>query len=111
MEKLTRLWLLGFLVLACIRSGPPGLEVAAQNHIDNGVKFLEQGKIPQAVHQFEKALEKDPASFIAHFYLGVCLKHQRQPHRARAHFEKAIELNPNDPEWVKKVKREMEGGP
>jgi len=67
----------------------------------------EQGHINQAIYQFEKAIEKNPANFKAHYYLGLCYKHKAAMETAHVHFQKAIDLNPDDEDWVLKVKTEM----
>ncbi|NOR17772.1 tetratricopeptide repeat protein [candidate division WOR-3 bacterium] len=86
----------------------PGQVVASENNFENGVKQYEKGHIKQAIHQFEKAIEKNPANFKAYFYLGRCYKQRGTMETAHKHFQKAIDLNPNDKSWVIKVKAEME---
>ena len=100
--------LMVLIVAGCGTVGrPPGHVVASENHIENGVKHYEKGQIKQAIHQFEKAIEKNPANFKAYYYLGLCNKRQGAGEKAHRHFQKAIELNANDDAWVKKVKAAM----
>lgn len=100
------------MVLICsgcaARARPPGQVVASENNFENGVKQYEKGHIKQAIHEFEKAIEKDPSNFKAYFYLGLCYKRQGYMKTARNHFQRAIDLNPNDESWVMKVQLEME---
>lgn len=91
----------------CAVTRPPGQTVASENNFENGVKQYEKGHIKQAIHQFEKAIEKNPANFKAYYYLGLCYKRQGVAETAHTHFQKAIDLNPNDEAWVMKVKDEM----
>jgi len=88
--------------------GPPGHAVASENHFENGVKQYNMGHYKQAIHQFNKAIEKDPANFKAYFYLGRCHKQKGTLKVALKNFQKAIDLNRNDQSWVTKVKAEME---
>ncbi len=98
-----------FLIGACASgTRPPGHVVASENHYENGVNQYEKGHIKQAIHQFEKAIEKNPRNFGAYFYLGLCYKRQGKTKTAHKHFQKAIDLNPDDESWVMKVKVEME---
>jgi len=95
------------IAACCTVARPPGHVVASENHFENGVKHYEKGQVKQAIHQFEKAVEKNPANFKAYYYLGLCYKRQGAPKKAHRHFEKAIELNADDDVWVAKVKAEM----
>lgn len=52
-------------------SVPPGLVVASEKALENGKKHLRKGNCRKAVHEFEKALEKNPNNFEAHYWLGV----------------------------------------
>lgn len=50
---------------------PPGLTIASEKALENGKKQLRKGHCKQAVHEFNKALEKDPRNFEALYWLGV----------------------------------------
>jgi tetratricopeptide (TPR) repeat protein len=50
---------------------PPGLGVASEKALENGKKQLAKGHCRQAIHEFNKALEKDPRNFYALYWLGV----------------------------------------
>lgn len=108
MKFLIPLMVMVFIIGGCTTvARPPGQTVAAENNFENGVKQYEKGHIKQAIHEFEKAVEKDPANFKAYFYLGLCHKQQGIMATALKHFQKAIDLNPGDESWVMKVKAEM----
>lgn len=110
--KSTILLMVTLLIISgcCAVTRPPGQTVASENNFENGVKQYEKGHIKQAIHQFEKAIEKNPANFRAYYYLGLCYKHQGVMETAHRHFQKAIDLNPHDEAWVMKVKIEMGPG-
>lgn len=95
--------------VCCSATRPRGQAVASRNNFENGVKQYERGHIKQAIHQFEKAIKKDPTNFKAYFYLGLCYKQRGTLKAAHKNFQKAIDLNPKDESWVAKVKAEMEG--
>ncbi len=50
---------------------PPGLTVASEKAVENGKKHLRKGHCRQAIHEFNKALEKNPRNFEALYWLGV----------------------------------------
>lgn len=89
------------------KSIPPGHKVAARNHLENGIKFLNMGKLPQAEKQFKLAIEKDPYLYEGFFYLGICYKEKGLFEEAMECFKKAIDLNPQDKRWIDKVNKEM----
>jgi len=108
MKSLISLLVMVFVISGCTSvSRPPGQVVASENNFENGIKQYEKGHIKQAIHEFNKAIEKDPANFKTFFYLGLCYKQQGAMEIAHKHFQKAIDLNPNDESWVMKVKVEM----
>ncbi len=109
MKSLLILMVMVLIIIDCASgTRPPGHVVASENNFENGVKQYEKGHIKQAIHQFEKAIEKNPGNFKAYFYLGLCYKHQGSMKKAHKHFQKAIDLNPDDESWVIKVKAEMD---
>ena len=98
-----------FLTAGCCHlAKSPGQAVASENNFENGVKQYEKGHIRQAIHEFEKAIEKDPANYRAYFYLGLCYKSDGIMGIALTFFQKAIDLNSGDEAWVARVKAEME---
>jgi len=108
MKSLISLLAIIFIISGCTSATrPPGQIIASENNFENGVKQYEKGHIKQAIHEFEKAIEKDPSNFKAYFYLGLCHKQKGVVDIALKYFQKAIDLNPNDESWVMKVKVEM----
>lgn len=85
----------------------PGQAVASENNFENGVKQYNMGHYKQAIHQFEKAIEKDPTNFKAYYYLGLSHKGDGLIDSALKYLQKAIDLNPNDAGWVAKVRAQM----
>ncbi|ADO44763.1 TPR repeat-containing protein [Hydrogenobacter thermophilus TK-6] len=53
------------------KSRAPGMAVASGKAVENGKKQLSKGHCKQAIHEFYKALEKDPQNFEALYWLGV----------------------------------------
>lgn len=50
---------------------PPGLVIASEKAVENGKKHLRMGRCKQAIHEFNKALDKNPSNFEALYWLGV----------------------------------------
>lgn len=49
----------------------------------------------EAIEQFEKAIELDPSSVMAHLRYAQMLEHLRMPLRARTHYIRVLELDMN----------------
>lgn len=80
----------------------------ADSHIANGLALYRRLRLRAARDEFQKAVEADPSSAAAHFYLGYTLYKIGEPTRrmspekvlAREHFERAFELDPEfRPVW------------
>jgi tetratricopeptide (TPR) repeat protein len=63
---------------------------------DLGTMYLSSGNPDQAVLQYKKALLVDPKFFQAYYNLGVAYGEENQQVKARASFEQAIKLAPDD---------------
>lgn len=51
-------------------------------------------KLPDAIGEFQKAIEIDPKLYKVHYRLGVALQDSDKPKEADAEYRKAIEANP-----------------
>jgi len=87
---------------------PTGTTAAAQPFIDAGLAHFKKRRFARAEAEFQRAVEADPSSAAAHFYLGYAQYKQVEPKRpfhpgkqeAAAHFAKAYELDPTfKPVW------------
>lgn len=65
-----------------------------QGMVLQGRIMMLQGRYPDAVAQFQKALKADPASAKAYYYLGVTQSMLDAPEQARAAWNHALELYP-----------------
>jgi|GEM_PF-824427 len=82
----------------------PGQVMAAQKHVDNGLKQLNKGHYKQAAEQFHLAIQKDPNNWEAHYYLGLTYQRWKRYNESMDYFRLAIDLNPRDKVWVSKVR-------
>ena len=72
-------------------------KVAAIGFINEGVQLYNAGKMNEAKAPLEKALEIDPTAARAHYLLGICYSTEDKA-KAREHFNKFLELAPDDPD-------------
>jgi tetratricopeptide (TPR) repeat protein len=70
----------------------------AQEYLHRGRQKARENKLTEALDFYHKALELDPQSADAHFYLGNSAFQQQDIPRAISHYQKSIELNPNHAE-------------
>jgi tetratricopeptide (TPR) repeat protein len=63
-------------------------------HYALGNAFFENGKLNEAIAQFQKALQIRPERAEAHYNLGIALYQQGEMDQAIAHFQKALQINP-----------------
>jgi DNA-binding transcriptional MerR regulator len=64
-------------------------------HYNLGYVVLERGDPKSAVALFEKAIERDPRFADAHFNLAMALEQSSEHGRARIHWRRYLELEPN----------------
>ena len=64
----------------------------AEAWIENGIVLLQLNRRDEAVANLRTAIEKEPADWAAHFYLGWALL-EGQPAEAESHLKRAIELD------------------
>jgi len=64
-------------------------------HNNLGLAFMEDGRIPEAIDQYEKAIELDPACAKAHNNLGIVLEKLDKPIEAIQHYREAIQTDPD----------------
>ncbi|HVR36053.1 MAG TPA: LysM peptidoglycan-binding domain-containing protein [Methylomirabilota bacterium] len=91
---------LGLLLAGCLPRGAAGLGEESNPHYQLGLDFMRSRDYGRAIEAFEKVLEADPRSPLAHFRLGL-LYEQHQKERginfatAIHHYAKFLELQPD----------------
>ena len=66
--------------------------ISAETHYQLGVALGRQGKIPQAIEEFQEALELAPDSAETHYNLGVALSKQGDTTHGLEHMQQARDL-------------------
>jgi Tfp pilus assembly protein PilF len=72
----------------------------ARHHVNSGMMLLEKGKIPDAMWQFDRAIELDPSSAMA--YVGRAMAHmlKNDMKRCQANLEFAKTVAQGDEDWI-----------
>ncbi len=68
----------------------------AETHNNKGVELAEQGRLPEAIAAFNRAIAIYPSYENAHNNLGLALGSQQQFSEAAAAFRHALTINPNN---------------
>lgn len=77
-------------------STPPGVSTNAQEYFNMGVENLKAGKVDDAIKSLEKVVEIDPKFPNAYTELGRAYHKKNMVSKARAAYQRALALNPND---------------
>jgi tetratricopeptide (TPR) repeat protein len=85
-----------FLRATQSRAGYPDTLPDAWNNL--GLIATSEGKMPDAIQYFQKALDLSPDHLVALVNLGNAYRQQRRWDDARTTFERATAIGPNDPE-------------
>ena len=64
--------------------------------VESGTALFEQGKFPQAVEAFKRAVALKPDMFRAHFRLGMAYEAAGDYKEAAASYRRALELKPDE---------------
>jgi serine/threonine-protein kinase len=69
---------------------------SAGAHNNLGVALQAQGKVKEAIDEYQKSIGLDPKYALAHFNLGIALQDQRKLDEAIDEYQKAIAIDPKD---------------
>ncbi len=70
----------------------------ARAQVEFGINVAQRGLWREAIYRWEKAVELDPMYAAAFNDLGIAYEHEGQLDKARKAYEKAIKLDPNNPQ-------------
>ena len=68
----------------------------AKKHVEFGIAVAQRGLWREAIFQWERAVKIDPAYASAYNNLAIAYEHEGDLEKARASYEKALELEPNN---------------
>lgn len=69
----------------------------AQQEVQFGIEVARKGLWREALYRWEKAVELDPQYAAAFNNLAIAYEHEGQFDKARRAYEKALQLEPNNP--------------
>ena len=93
-----RLFALPVVVLLALTASPAAADVRsdAQKQVEFGIAVAQRGLWREAIYRWERAVKIDPTYAAAHNNLGIAYEHEGDLDKARAAYEKAIALEPNN---------------
>ena len=68
----------------------------AKKQVDFGIAVAQRGLWREAIYRWERAAQIDPSYAAAHNNLAIAYEHEGELDKARAAYEKALELEPNN---------------
>jgi Tfp pilus assembly protein PilF len=68
----------------------------AKKHVEFGIAVAQRGLWREAIFQWERAIKVDPTYASAHNNLAIAYEHEGDLDKARASYEKALELEPDN---------------
>lgn len=89
-------------------AAPPSRETLIAAYLRRAQEFETKQNFPRAILELRDALKMDPTSSVCHSRLGVIYLKTNQATMAKIHFNKALELNPQDAVALE-GKRRLEG--
>ena len=91
--KLSRMALLAAVTVALVGCGESG---EAEEHFDTGVGLQQEGKLQQAIAEYDETVRLDPEFALAFVNRGKAFLDMDQPQRAIEDFDEAIRLDPEN---------------
>src|ERR671924_452803 len=68
----------------------------AKQQVEFGIAVAQRGLWKEAIYRWERAAEIDPTYAAAHNNLAIAYEHEGELDKARAAYEKALELDPDN---------------
>jgi len=85
----------GMRVAPSISSGAAQVTLA-EEHFNRGVAYHDQGRLDEAVREYQTALRIDPDDAETHYNLGVAYRQQDRLDGAIREYQAALRINPDD---------------
>lgn len=87
-----------FVLTAAVTPALADIRSDAKAQVDFGIDVAQRGLWREAIYRWEKAVQIDPSYAAAYNDLAVGYEHEGQLEKARQAYEKALELEPNNPQ-------------
>jgi Flp pilus assembly protein TadD len=92
----TRALLAALLLIAAAAPLAADQRDDAKKHVEFGIKVAQHNLWGEAILQWERATKIDPTYAAAYNNLAIAYEHEGELDKARASYEKALELDPNN---------------
>ncbi|MFC2019839.1 tetratricopeptide repeat protein [Chloroflexota bacterium] len=69
-------------------------EGTAEWHLDQGNKLVDQGRLDEAISEYDEAIRLDPQDATVYYKRGLTYYHLGQFERALKDYSKAVSLDP-----------------
>ena len=85
-------------VLLALAAAPLAADVRddAKKQVEFGISVAQRGLWREAIYRWERATQIDPTYAAAHNNLAIAYEHEGDLSKARAAYEKALELEPSN---------------
>ena len=90
---------LALALLVALASAPSawaGQRGQAKEQVEFGIQVAQRGLWKEAIYRWERAAQIDPSYAAAYNNLAIAYEHEGQLDKARAAYEKAVELEPSN---------------
>jgi type IV pilus assembly protein PilF len=77
-------------------AAPAAQRDEAKEQVEFGIQVAQRGLWREAIYRWERATQLDPTYAAAFNNLAVAYEHEGQPDKARAAYEKAVSLDPEN---------------
>jgi hypothetical protein len=74
---------------------------AVESYCRRAEEYMAKGAIAKAILELRDALQQEPSNSRAHALLGIAYLRERQATMAKVHINKALQLNPQEPEALR----------
>ena len=88
--------LLVFLVTLSVAPVAADVRSEAKKQVEFGIAVAQRGLWREAIYRWERAAQIDPTYGAPHNNLGIAYEHEGELDKARAAYEKAIALEPQN---------------
>lgn len=75
---------------------PQGTKVDANTLLNLGIKSFNEGKMDQALEQFDRVVKENPGNADAYYYRALVYLNRNKNAEAKADLQKLLELDPNN---------------
>ena len=91
-------FLAGFLLVTTLAVAPAAADARddAKRQVEFGIAVAQRGLWREAIYRWERAAQIDPTYAPAHNNLAIAYEHEGDLEKARAAYEKALTIDPNN---------------